>query len=93
MSELSQKRVRTSLKAIAQFKRPCIFSSSLSDRCYHVKFLVGSAVGAAAWAASGRVCATAAYGASVHICSKAACAAWTSLFYGAYAASVCIWTF
>ncbi len=42
MSELPQKRVRTSLKAIAQFKRACIFSNSLSERCYHVKFLVGS---------------------------------------------------
>jgi hypothetical protein len=33
MSELSKKRVRTSLKAIAQFKRACILSAvrSLSD--------------------------------------------------------------
>jgi hypothetical protein len=29
------------LKAIAQFKRACILSSSLSDRCYHVKFFGG----------------------------------------------------
>ncbi len=29
MSELSKKRVRTSLKAIAQFKRACILSSSI----------------------------------------------------------------
>jgi hypothetical protein len=39
MSELSKKRVRTSLKAIAQFERACILSSSLSERCFHVKFL------------------------------------------------------
>jgi hypothetical protein len=42
MSELAKKRVRTSLKAIAQFKRACILSSSLSERCNHVrKMLVG----------------------------------------------------
>jgi hypothetical protein len=41
MSELSKKRVRTSLKAIAQSKRVCILSSSLSERCNHVKFLGG----------------------------------------------------
>jgi hypothetical protein len=35
MSELPKKRVRTSLKAIAQFKRACILSSSLSERCNH----------------------------------------------------------
>jgi hypothetical protein len=35
MSELSKKRVRTSLKAIAQFIRACILSSSLSERCNH----------------------------------------------------------
>jgi hypothetical protein len=39
MSELSKKRVRTSLKAIAQFKRACILSSSLTERCKHVNFL------------------------------------------------------
>ncbi len=38
MSELSKKRVRTSLKAIAQFKRACILSSSLSERFNHGKF-------------------------------------------------------
>jgi hypothetical protein len=32
MSELAKKRVRTSLKAIAQFKRACILCSSLSER-------------------------------------------------------------
>jgi hypothetical protein len=42
MSELSRKRVRTSLKAIAQFKRACILRSSLSERCTPVKFLGGS---------------------------------------------------
>jgi hypothetical protein len=42
MSELAKKRVRTSLKAIAQFKRACILCSSLSERCYHVKLLRGS---------------------------------------------------
>jgi hypothetical protein len=36
MSELSKKRVRTSLKAIAHFKRACILSSSLSERCNQV---------------------------------------------------------
>ncbi len=36
------------------------------------------------------LCTTAGYAASVHICSEAACAAWTSLFYRAYAASECI---
>jgi hypothetical protein len=41
MSELSKKRVRTSLKAIAQFKRACILSSSLSERWNHVKFFGG----------------------------------------------------
>jgi len=30
MSELAKKRVRTSLKAIAQLKRACILGSSLS---------------------------------------------------------------
>jgi hypothetical protein len=35
MSELSKKRVRTSLKAIAQFKRARIWSSSLSEQCNH----------------------------------------------------------
>ncbi len=39
MSELSKTRVRTSLKAIAQFKRACILNSSLSERCNYVKFL------------------------------------------------------
>ncbi len=34
-SELAKKRVRTSLKAIAQFKRACILRSSLSERCKH----------------------------------------------------------
>jgi hypothetical protein len=38
MSELSRKRVRTSLKAIAQFKRARILRSSLSERWNHVKF-------------------------------------------------------
>jgi hypothetical protein len=42
MSELSKKRVRTSLKAIAQFKRGCILSSSLSERWHHFKILGGS---------------------------------------------------
>ena len=41
MSEFSKKRVRTSLKAIAQFKRACILFSSLSERCYRVKFFGG----------------------------------------------------
>jgi hypothetical protein len=36
MSELSKKRVRISLKAIAQFKRACVLSSSLSERCNQV---------------------------------------------------------
>ncbi len=35
MSELSKKRVRTSLKAIAQLKRACILRSSLSERSNH----------------------------------------------------------
>jgi hypothetical protein len=39
MSELSKKRVRTSLIAIAQFKRACILSSSLSERFDRIKFL------------------------------------------------------
>jgi hypothetical protein len=34
-SELAKKRVRTSLKAIAQFKRACILNRSLSERCNH----------------------------------------------------------
>ncbi len=42
MSELSEKRVRTSLKAIAQSKRAFILNSSLSERCIHVKFFGGS---------------------------------------------------
>jgi hypothetical protein len=42
MSELPKKRVRTSLKAIAQFKRACILSSSLSERFNHGEFLGGS---------------------------------------------------
>ncbi len=38
MSELPKKRVRTSLKAIAQLKRACILCNSLSERCKYVKF-------------------------------------------------------